>query len=153
MWKIEKIIKKGDYFYCIVRDHPRRTNKDYVLLHRVIVENSISRLLTDNEVIHHKDGNKLNNDISNLEILNSSIHTRNHNLDRGQLWVELKCPECHKNFNIPKNKSFLGKKGKWSCCSPSCRGKFSRKIQLYGITDQIDIYISKNLVREYRIFN
>jgi hypothetical protein len=46
--------------------------------HRKLVEQSIGRTLEYNEVIHHKDGNKLNNDLSNLEIIQRSEHISIH---------------------------------------------------------------------------
>lgn len=46
--------------------------------HRIIMEDYIGRKLDDNEDVHHKDGNKLNNDISNLEIINKTEHGKIH---------------------------------------------------------------------------
>lgn len=46
--------------------------------HRYKVELSIGRSLDFNEVVHHKDGNKGNNDLENLEILSRSSHSRMH---------------------------------------------------------------------------
>lgn len=153
MWKIEKIIKKGEYLYCIVRDHPRRTKNDYVLLHRVVVENHLGRLLTPDEVVHHKDGDKFNNSIDNLEVLGNSQHVREHKLENGQSWVDLKCPQCDLIFSLPRNQTFIVKGYRWTACSKSCRGKFSRKIQLHGLTAEVEIAISGNLVREYKKYS
>ncbi len=152
MWKIEKIIKKGDYQYCIVRDHPNRTNNDYVLLHRVVMENYLGRILNSNEVVHHKDENKLNNNISNLKLMTNSDHSLAHALEKGRKFCTLKCPQCKILFDIEHNKTFLAKnksKLKCTCCSALCRGKFSRFIQLNGITHEVEIAISENLVLEY----
>lgn len=49
------------------------------LVHRKIMENYLGRKLKNNEIVHHKDMNKLNNDISNLEVLTRSEHTKLHN--------------------------------------------------------------------------
>jgi hypothetical protein len=49
--------------------------------HRHVMQQHIGRKLTRNEIVHHKDGDKLNNDISNLEILSRSEHTRMHMLE------------------------------------------------------------------------
>ena len=46
------------------------TNK---LVHRWVMEKTIGRKLMPNEIIHHRDGNKLNNSINNLELFNKSI--------------------------------------------------------------------------------
>ena len=35
------------------------------------MENHLGRLLNSDEVVHHKDHNKFNNDISNLEVMTS----------------------------------------------------------------------------------
>ena len=46
--------------------------------HRYLVEKVIGRKLKRNEVVHHKDGNKRNNDLLNLEILSLSEHSSMH---------------------------------------------------------------------------
>jgi HNH endonuclease len=150
LWTIEKIIKKGDYLYCIVRDHPNRTKNNYVLLHRVIVENDINRLLTSDEIIHHIDENKFNNDLSNLKIMTQSEHQILHKTI-GLSMVKLKCPSCEIEFDKEKRCSFLepSRKCKFTCCSNTCRGKFSRRIQLEGYNEDIQNRINKNLIKEY----
>jgi hypothetical protein len=60
MWNIVRRVKKGDYIYAVVPDHPNRTKNNYVLEHRVVMENELGRLLLPNEIVHHKDGNKKN---------------------------------------------------------------------------------------------
>lgn len=152
MWKIEKVVKKGDYKYAVVPDHPNRTKNNYVLLHRVIVENQIGRLLTNDEIVHHKDGNKFNNDINNLEILSNSEHAKFHMNQHGRLYVKLKCPNCGNIFDIPKNKSFIDKHSQYTCCSTHCRGQLSLKIQKNGITPDIKEKIKNNLISVYRNF-
>lgn len=52
--------------------------------HQVIMEKHIGRPLRKNEVVHHIDGNKRNNDISNLLLTTRSEHAKIHRecLDR-----------------------------------------------------------------------
>lgn len=59
------------------------------LYHRYIVENHIGRKLLKNEQIHHIDGNKLNNCLSNLQILDKNEHMRLHRLQEIRERTEL----------------------------------------------------------------
>lgn len=47
-------------------------------LHRVIMENHVGRSLGADELVHHKDFDKLNNDISNLEVMSRRDHMLLH---------------------------------------------------------------------------
>jgi hypothetical protein len=70
-WTYEYINKQG---YKVLTFN--RNNK--ILAHRFVMENHIGRKLTSEEVIHHIDKDKLNNDISNLTIMNRSSHAKLH---------------------------------------------------------------------------
>ena len=48
--------------------------------HRLIMEQFLGRKLNKKEVVHHKDGNKSNNNINNLEVMSLSDHSRMHQL-------------------------------------------------------------------------
>ena len=50
----------------------------YILNHRRIMEKYLGRHLEKNEVVHHIDGDKLNNTIENLYLTNSSGHSFAH---------------------------------------------------------------------------
>ena len=54
-------------------------------LHRVVWEYYKGEI-PDNMHIHHIDGNKSNNDISNLELLTPHEHAKKHGLQTAQLW-------------------------------------------------------------------
>lgn len=151
MWNIKQIVSKGDYNYVYIPEHPRSTKNGYVLEHRAIMENHLGRLLNTNEVVHHKDGNKKNNTIENLEVYTRSGHSSKHGREHGHQMVLLKCPICGKVFHRQKNKTFLIKKNKMgcTCCSNSCRGKLSSQIQYHGITNELQDAISGNLLAEY----
>lgn len=152
MWNIRKTVKKGAYLYAVVPEHPKSIRCGYVLMHRVVMENHLGRILGDDEVVHHKDENKHNNEISNLEVQTNSAHASAHGRTKGRLRVELKCPACKRLFERWKNVAF-GAQGKiFVACSPRCRGLFSRKMQLFGRTNEVEVAISENLVREYRYF-
>lgn len=49
--------------------------------HRAVMESILGRELSSNEIVHHKDRNKLNNDPSNLEVVTRSEHIQIHRKD------------------------------------------------------------------------
>ena len=49
-----------------------------ILVHRLIMAKHIGRPITKNEVIMHIDGNKQNNDISNLQLGDALTNSRQH---------------------------------------------------------------------------
>lgn len=50
----------------------------YFRAHRYIMEKHLGRKLSYDEVVHRRDHNKLNNHISNLEVMDRAEHTREH---------------------------------------------------------------------------
>ena len=152
MWNIIGNIKRNDgYIYAKVPEHPNATTNGYVLMHRIVMENYIGRLLTDNEVVHHIDEDKSNNDITNLQLMVIEEHAKLHASKRTRKIVLLKCPQCDKEFQIYKNESFLQKKNKYqcTCCSNECRGKFYKQIQIHGVTPEIQSKIDSCFIREF----
>ena len=50
-------------------------------VHRAVMEQVLGRKLRSDEIVHHIDGNKLNNDPSNLMIVTREEHARIHSED------------------------------------------------------------------------
>lgn len=46
--------------------------------HRIVAEQLLGRKLRKGEIVHHKDGDKHNNSIGNLEVMNQSKHASIH---------------------------------------------------------------------------
>ena len=82
--------------------------------HRRIMEDHIGRKLFASEQVHHKNGDKSDNRIENLQIVTASEHTKIHILES----LESKeCLQCGEIFTgIPCQKY----------CSRSCGDKFRR---------------------------
>lgn len=53
-----------------------------VKFHRVVTERHLGRTLLPDEDVHHIDGNKLNNDLTNLEVVKHGEHSRIHHMVR-----------------------------------------------------------------------
>lgn len=70
-----KLYIEGGYLVKYIDGYNKKGNAK---LHRLIVEENIGRKLKPNEIIHHIDGNKLNNNINNLQIMTTSEHSRLH---------------------------------------------------------------------------
>lgn len=47
-----------------------------IFIHRAVAENKIGRPLLPNEVAHHIDGNKFNNDPNNIKVVTRSNHLK-----------------------------------------------------------------------------
>ena len=123
MWTIIKTVKKGDYLYAVVPSHPKATRNKYVLEHRVVMENYLGRLLEKHEIVHHINGNKHDNRISNLELLSSSEHTRRH-ASKGRTMKTVCCGYCGKEFTREARLFF----GKFTpMCSRKCNGLNNKK--------------------------
>jgi hypothetical protein len=50
--------------------------------HRRVMEEVLGRPLTSEEIVHHRDGNKLNNDPTNLAVVSRSEHAHLCGLER-----------------------------------------------------------------------
>lgn len=132
LWVIENLVKKGDYDYAVVKNHPNATKHGYVLYHRIVMENYLGRLLTDNEVVHHLDGDRHNNNIENLELMDRKKHSSMHMIEKYSdkpRYVELECDNCHKLFTRTNHQnSGYSKNNKHNFCSYECNGAFYAKI-------------------------
>lgn len=74
-YKGERVLATSGYYLIYVgKEHNLADVRGYAYEHRVIGQIKIGRKLRNREQIHHKDHNKLNNDIDNLEVGTPKIH-------------------------------------------------------------------------------
>ena len=87
-WKGGVRILKG-YRYIYSPDHPNRTGKKVVAEHRLVMEKKIGRYLERREVVHHIDGNPLNNHPDNLVLFShNGEHLRHELTGKCPKWSE-----------------------------------------------------------------
>lgn len=62
--------------------NPYAKDDGYAPEHIIIAEETRGRSLAPNEVVHHKDGDKRNNNPKNLKIMDREEHRKMHNKER-----------------------------------------------------------------------
>lgn len=75
--------------WCGRGDGSRGRKDGYALKHRLIMEDILGRKLTDEEVVHHIDGDKLNNEPSNLYLCKTKNEHRHIHGDLEKVSFEL----------------------------------------------------------------
>lgn len=125
-------MKNGDYNLVIPsEDYPGKLYRNkYCSEHVFVYWKTYGIIPKEDEIIHHKDGNKQNNNPDNLELMKNKDHINLHHKIGRQL-VELQCPMCGKIFVKEKNKTHLVKtNNQHTFCSRSCSAKFSNGVKL-----------------------
>jgi len=152
-WNFKTGIVRGNVYIRILVGGKNR----YMPEHRYLVEKLIGRKLLSGEVVHHIDGNKKNNDISNLRLMTNGEHVSLHNLNipRVELrrfpvlselpnaieenkivsllpnyrtYITVKCPGCGKLFWSRKDHKC---RTDHLSCSQPCAHKYRREHGLY----------------------
>lgn len=127
---------------------PRRLTMSYARYLLCVKE---GRVLTKEEQADHKDGDKTNDDINNLQILSSTGNNRKRVNETGKnrMMVTLECPVCKNNFTKEKNKTFLIKEGFYSTCSLKCNHKM-QTIKAGWSKKQLILIGKKQIIKLFR---
>jgi hypothetical protein len=108
----------------ILKDNTKiRTTISYA---RYLMSVNMNRLLTEDEEVDHKDENKMNDDLSNLQILSKEENKKKQDLYRAKnnppTRIELVCPMCSGKFSYAsRNYRYHTKNGRTNFfCSREC---------------------------------
>ena len=138
-------MKNGDYILVVAPDwfKGKRYRGRYCYEHHLVWEKETGCPVPDGCIIHHKDGNKHNNDISNLQLMDQKSHVAMHSA-KGKKMLEIQCPSCGKIFY--KEKRCHCKK-RLMFCSRQCIGK------MYNFRRPTNAELKKaeaeNIIREF----
>lgn len=83
LWKGGRLINTYGYVMIYSPSHPHCNNHGYVKEHRLVMEKYLGRYLEPEEVVHHRNKNKTDNQIENLGLFkNGGVHTKWHQTKR-----------------------------------------------------------------------
>lgn len=104
----------------------RKTTVSYP---KYLVEMYLNRYLDDKETVDHIDGDFTNNNLSNLRLVDRTIHAKQDAVHLKSVTVN--CVYCKKLFTISGNKlRNRNRRNNSGFCSRSCSGKYGKNVQL-----------------------
>ena len=101
----------------------RQVNGRLIDEHRLVMEQHLGRRLGRFELVHHINGNKKDNRLTNLQVVTPKEHAQEHGQQKHPLtWV---CAECGTEFTPPPTK----RGGLKQTCSKACR--YARQSRIF----------------------
>lgn len=138
MWVVDDSLRNyseyKDYLKCKEQNNFFRRG---IAKHRLVMIQHIGRDLMENEVVHHKDHNKLNNDISNLQLMTTSEHAKLHAHTHTQHLAQYNSDVEYYTTKTGKRYWFIPQKTKIT------------KIKHIGIQDVYDISINDDYIHNF----
>jgi hypothetical protein len=75
MWKGGRSVTEHGYVLIRVgKEHHLADVRGYAYEHRIVAEQKLGRALLNGEQVHHRDGNRSNNSLDNIEIVADMAH-------------------------------------------------------------------------------
>ncbi len=136
--KLCKTLTNG---YLVFRDksHPLSQPAGWVYHHRHVASIKYGRWLNSEEIVHHKDGNRLNNEPENLEVMSKTEHGKTHYPAKK---VKVKCRTCG-IFNERTGRDYI----RSPYCSKECRSIYLKQFRkIIGVYTKEEL---EELVKKY----
>lgn len=126
-------------YYCCQISGPERTT---LYLHREVWKDANGEI-PEGHVIHHKDGDKSNNALENLECLPTAEHLKIHRC--GQTGIQTKRFKC---VCVICNKEFASNRRTSTTCSKKCKYRLYRQRHLEECRARARKYHQDNAEKE-----
>jgi len=94
------MIKKFEYIQrCGFHSHPNANKNGVILEHRLVMSQYLKRPLKKGEIIHHINGDRCDNRLTNLKITTRAVHAKKH--AKHKKYIRLTCSNCGEVFFKP----------------------------------------------------
>lgn len=125
-YKLYKVLhKKQNRMMAVLVSKGHRTTMSFA---RYKMSVRIAGFIPKNLEVDHKDGDKRNDRISNLQFLTRTENVKKKYSDNPKEMFEITCPVCGKKFFRDKQRSWKFRKlGKQQSCSRKCGGIVSSR--------------------------
>ena len=151
------VFHKGEnrnYANLIPIDKSRGLKRKTISYARYLVSVKEKRILSKTEHVDHKDNDKTNDDIDNLQILTLSENNKKEAKRHGKKYVMLKCPNCNRIFEREKRQTHLQKKkNRYTACGRTCSSTFGAKLQHYPDDNMLQKALAENIIMEFTKYN
>lgn len=131
-------------------EYPRKTiNGEYQLIHRAVMEKQLGRKLSDDEVVHHINGNKDDYTPENLQLLTRSEHSKMHIAGTAK-YETVTCAYCGKKVEKRLNaiKKYKEKGVTNFYCNKTCQGKHKYQLGIKPPINKKYVLDIDNLIKE-----